>query len=142
MTPLTMAVRALGLFAVAAGLAALAGTPVLAVHVPGDVPLSIAPEDVQRLREAGETIVLIDLRPADAFGRGHAAGARSLPLGELRRRHGEIPRAGRVVLYAATTREAAAGYQALRDAGFRNVMVLAGGFETWTGLKLPVETRP
>jgi rhodanese-related sulfurtransferase len=137
-----MTAWALRFLAVAAGLGVLGGTPVPAVHVPGDVPLSIAPEDVQRLRDAGETVVLIDLRPADAFGRGHAAGARSIPLDELRRRHGEIPRAGRVVLYAKTAREAAPGYQALRDAGFRNVMVLAGGFETWIGLKLPVEPRP
>lgn len=129
--------------AVATGLTLLAGgTPGLAVHAPGDLPLSIAPEDVHRLREAGETVVLVDLRPTDAFGRGHVAGARSVPLAELRRRQAEIPRTGRVVLYAGTAPEAAAGYQALRDAGFRNVMVLAGGLQTWIGLGLPVEPRP
>ena len=85
---------------------------------------------------------MFDLRPTDAFRRGHVAGARSVPLAELRHRQGEIPRAGRVVLYAGTAPEAAAGYQALRDAGFRNVMVLAGGLETWIGLGLPVGPRP
>jgi rhodanese-related sulfurtransferase len=119
-----------------------AGSPALAVHAPTDAPLGIAPEDVQRYREAGETIALIDLRPPDAFRRGHAAGARSLPLAELRHRQAEVPRAGRVVLYAGTAQEAAAAYQTLRDAGYRNVMVLAGGLQTWIGLGLPVETRP
>jgi rhodanese-related sulfurtransferase len=104
--------------------------------------LAIAPEDVQRLREAGETVVLVDLRPVDAFGRGHAAGARSLPLADLRRRQAEVPRVGRVVLYGETAQETAAAYQSLRDAGYRNVMVLAGGLRTWMSLGLPVETRP
>jgi len=118
------------------------GSPLWAVHAPTDAPLAIAPEDVQRLREAGETVVLVDLRPAVAFGRGHAAGARSLPLAELRRRQAELPRAGRVVLYGQTAEETAAAYQSLRDAGYRNVMVLAGGLRTWMSLGLPVETRP
>ena len=128
---------------VSAGLTlAAGGGPALAVHVPTDTPLAIAPEDVQRYREAGEEVVVIDLRPLDAFRRGHVARARSLPVGELRRRQGEIPRAGRVVLYGATPEEVAAAYQALRDAGHRNVMVLAGGLPAWLRLGLPVESAP
>jgi rhodanese-related sulfurtransferase len=49
---------------------------------------------------------------------------------------------GRVVLYGATPEEVAAAYQALRDAGYRNVMVLAGGFPAWLRLGLPVESSP
>lgn len=126
-----------------AGLILVAGAvyPALAVHAPTDAPLAIAPEDVQRYLEAGEALVLVDLRPADLFRRGHAAHARSLPLAELRRRQGEIPRAGRVVLYANAPEEAAAAYQALRDAGYRNVMVLAGGLPAWLRLGLPMEPR-
>jgi rhodanese-related sulfurtransferase len=63
-------------------------------------------------------------------------------VGELRRRQGEIPRVGRVVLYGATPEEVAAAYQALRDAGHRNVMVLAGGLPAWLRLGLPVESSP
>jgi rhodanese-related sulfurtransferase len=112
----------------------------LAFHAGTDAPLAIAPEDVQRYREAGEEIVLIDLRPPEAFRTGHLSHARSVPLGEVRRRETEIPRAGRVVLYAATPEEAAAAYQALRDAGHRNVMVLAGGLPAWVRLGFPLET--
>jgi rhodanese-related sulfurtransferase len=122
------------------GLTAVGSLPVLAVHVSTDVPLAIACEDVQRYREAGEEMVVIDLRPAEAFRSGHLPRAWSLPLGEVRRREGEIPRTGRVVLYAGTPEEAAAAYQALREAGHRNVMVLAGGLPAWIRLGYPVET--
>lgn len=115
------------------------GMQVHAVHVSTDVPLAIAPEDLQRYQEAREDVVVIDLRPPEAFRAGHLPHAQSLPLGELRRRAVEVPRAGRVVLYGATPEEAAAGYQALREAGHRNVMVLAGGLPAWIRLGFPVE---
>jgi rhodanese-related sulfurtransferase len=123
------------------GLGAI-GTPARAIHVSTDVPLAIACEDVQRYREAGEDMVVIDLRSPDAFRSGHVPRARSLPLGEVRRREAEIPRTGRVVLYAGTPEEAAAAYQALREVGHRNVMVLAGGLPAWLRLGFPVETGP
>jgi rhodanese-related sulfurtransferase len=119
---------------------AAAEPPALAFHAPTDVPLAVAPEDVQRDREAGEEVVVIDLRPPDAFRTGHLSHARSVPLGEMRRREAEVPRAGRVVLYGGTPEEAAAAYQALREAGHRNVMVLAGGLPAWIRLGYPVET--
>ena len=122
------------------GLTAVGSLPALAVHVSTDVPLAIACEDVQRYREAGEDVVLIDLRPPESFRSGHLPRARSLPLDEVRRREAEIPRTGRVVLYASTPEEAAAAYQALREAGHRNVMVLAGGLPAWIRLGYPVET--
>jgi rhodanese-related sulfurtransferase len=130
--------------AIAAGLTlgVCAGVPAVAVHAPGDVPLAIAPEDVHRFREAGEDVVVIDLRPIEAFRQSRVARARSLPVTEFRRRQGEVPRSGRVVLYATTPEEAAAAYQTLRTAGHRNVMVLAGGFPAWVRLGLPVESGP
>jgi rhodanese-related sulfurtransferase len=122
------------------GLTAVGVLPAFAVHVSTGVPLAIACEDVQRYREAGEDVVVIDLRPPEAFRAGHLPRARSLPLGKVRRREAEIPRTGRVVLYASTPEEAAAAYQALREAGHRNVMVLAGGLPAWIRLGYPVET--
>jgi len=126
---------------VSAGLIAELGGGTLghAAHVTTDVPLAIAPEDLRHYQEAREDVVVIDLRSSDAFRVGHLPHARSLPIGELRRRAVEIPRAGRVVLYAATPDEAAAAYQALREAGHRNVMVLAGGLPAWIHLGFPVD---
>ena len=111
-----MTSRAWAALIASAGLTVATGgaMPALAIHVSTDVPLSIAPEDVQRYREADEN--------------------------EVRQREAKVPRTGRVVLYAGTPEEAAAAYQALREAGHRNVMVLAGGLPAWVRLGFPVET--
>jgi rhodanese-related sulfurtransferase len=132
----------IGALAAVGVILAAGARPAVSVHVAGDAPLAIASEDVRRYRDAGEDVVVIDLRPAEAFRAGHVPRARSLPLGEVRRREAEIPRTGRVVLYAGTPEEAAAAYQALRDAGHRNVMVLAGGLPAWVRLGYPLETGP
>jgi rhodanese-related sulfurtransferase len=125
------------------GVAAVAGgNAAWAIHTSADVPLAIAPEDVQRYRDAGEEVIVIDLRPAASFAKGHLPHARSMPIAEVKRREPEVPRSGRVVLYAATPEEAAAAYQYLRDTGHRNVMVLAGGLPGWVRLGYPMETAP
>lgn len=124
------------------GTVLLAARPVPALHSGADAVLSIAPDDLQRYREAGETVTVIDLRPPEAFRKAHVTGARSIPIGELRRQLTAVPRTGRVALYGTTEPEVAAAYQALRDAGYRNVMVLAGGLGEWMRLRLPVEAGP
>jgi DNA-binding transcriptional ArsR family regulator/rhodanese-related sulfurtransferase len=48
--------------------------------------------------EAGE-VTLVDTRPAREFEEGHLPGARSIPLDELSRRVGELPRDREVVAY-------------------------------------------
>lgn len=130
--------RALCLLATA-GLALGIACPAPAGHATPDALLAIAPEDLERYRGAGEAITVVDLRPAEAYRRGHVPQARSLPLAELPGRRAEVPRLGRVVLYGATAEEAAVAYRTLREAGHRNVMVLAGGFEAWRRAGLPVE---
>jgi len=64
-------------------------------------PDGLAPVDrkelVKRLRR-GE-VTLIDVRPADEFAAAHIAGAVSIPIEDLRKRLGEIPKNKDVVAY-------------------------------------------
>lgn len=74
---------------------------------------------LRRIREGAVT--LVDVRPEAEFRAGHLAGARNLPLAELRARMGELPRGREVVAYCrgpycALARDAVALLQA---AGFR-----------------------
>jgi rhodanese-related sulfurtransferase/DNA-binding transcriptional ArsR family regulator len=66
-----------------------------------DDPLDMEPVDADELLsrlEAGEVTVL-DVRPLDEYLAGHVPGAVSVPVEELERRLGEIPRGRPVIAY-------------------------------------------
>lgn len=96
--------------------------------------LPIAAERAKQLLDSGEKLIFIDLREPAAFAARRLPGARSIPLKELPQRLEEVPKTGRVVLYCGCPPgkvEEAYAYQLLRDNGYRNVSVLAEGFEGW-----------
>jgi rhodanese-related sulfurtransferase len=118
---------------------ALAALLAEAAHGPaGPLPLLAAAELKAQL-DAGRRPFLIDQRPLDAFRQGRLPGARSIPLRELRRRYGEIPR-GRLVIYCDCPRdELEAAYRFLVDQGAEQIAALEGGFAGWTARGYPVE---
>lgn len=134
---------------VRATIAALAlasiAVPAAATHSLGvmpQVPL-ISPEALKRRLDAGESVVLIDLRPTPEYERGRLPGADSIPLPELRRRHAEIPRAEPVILYCGCRPgEEWHAYELLHARGYRNVSVLAGGFRGWVEHGFPLASAP
>jgi rhodanese-related sulfurtransferase len=116
--------------------------PTSAFHVgPGVGPPPVVPvEMAQRLLEAGEHPVFIDLRPAEDFRAGRLPGAHSIPFGEMLKRYTEIPRTGRVILYCACSlKEVEPAYQFLWDRGYRNINFLGEGYPGWMKLGYPVE---
>jgi 3-mercaptopyruvate sulfurtransferase SseA len=56
-------------------------------------------DEVRKLQQSPRRPLLIDVRSADEFRDAHIAGAVNIPLGEIERRQGEVPREGLVVLY-------------------------------------------
>jgi ArsR family transcriptional regulator len=120
----------------------LAPLPALAGHGASGLVPGYRAEHVKRLLDAGERVVLVDLREARAFGRGRLPGARSIPLAELGRRAAEVPRSGRVILYGDTIIEASEGATLLEPLGYRNIGVLEDGFKGWVAVGLPVERGP
>jgi rhodanese-related sulfurtransferase len=76
--------------------------------------------------------VLVDVRPASEFDSGHIPTARSIPLGELAQRVGELPRDEEIIAYCRGP-FCALGDDAvrlLRDHGFQAVR-LEDGFPEW-----------
>jgi rhodanese-related sulfurtransferase len=130
----------LGVMGTVIGLA-LAALPALAGHGAGGLVPSYYAEHVKRLIEAGDPIVLVDVRPNAAYRMAHLPGARSIPLPELESRLGEIPRTGRVVLYGQSIIDASDAYAILRDRGWRNVGVIEDGFAGWSRRGFPVELQ-
>ena len=90
-----------------------------------------------------EDALVIDLRPAADFAKGHILGAKNLPLAELEKRAGELDKhkAKPLILHCADGNRSAGGVAQLRKAGFGNVVNLAGGYAAWQQAGLPVEKK-
>ena len=95
-------------------------------------------ELARRLKDG--LVTLLDVRPEDEFAHGHLPHARNIPLRQLTRRLGELPKNREIVAYCrgpycVLAFEAAA---LLRRNGFR-VRRLEDGFPEWQAAGLPVE---
>lgn len=98
-------------------------------------------QELMRRLDAGEELVLLDVRPADEYAAGHLPNAVSMPLEDLDRRLRELPRKRGIVAYcrgpycafapSAVRLLRAAGYEARR---------LEDGLPEWKAAGLAVES--
>jgi membrane protein DedA with SNARE-associated domain/rhodanese-related sulfurtransferase len=91
--------------------------------------------ELQRMLEAGEDVVVIDVRGL-ASGDGPIPGALRIPLSDLAARQHEVPRDRDVVLFCSCPNEASAARAALilRKYGITRVRPLEGGADAWLQL--------
>lgn len=84
-------------------------------------------------------VVVLDVRPPAEFGAGHIAGARSVPIGELRKHLKALPQDAEVVAYCRGPYCVYAddAVRELRKRGFR-ASRLEDGFPEWKRAGLPV----
>lgn len=83
--------------------------------------------------QAGEELVIIDVREPDEFSQGVIEGARLMPRGQLEGAIGDlVPNPDTpIVLYCAVGERSALAAQSLNRMGYGNVRSLAEGFEGW-----------
>ncbi len=94
----------------------------------------------RRLRD--RDVIVLDVRPGAEFAAGHIAGARSIPIGELKRRLRELPADADVVAYCRG-RYCVYADDAVRELtrrGFR-ARRLEDGYPEWARAGLPVTNR-
>ena len=98
------------------------------------------PAELKRRLDAGEPVVIVDVRDPDEYRDGHIEGAANISRGFLEFRIGtaaaepSVP----IVLYCQTgLRSILAGKQ-LIELGYQNVVNLQGGFQKWAQSGLPV----
>jgi rhodanese-related sulfurtransferase len=102
----------------------------------------VAPAALQGRLQAGEQIVVIDVREPEEFAVGKVPGAYPIPRGVLEGQvDGRLPRDVTVVLYCAVGARSALACRSLAEMGYEKVENLEGGFQGWVGSGLPVE-RP
>ncbi len=86
---------------------------------------------LQASREAGEDLMLLDVRTPDEHQNGAIPGSTLVPLGAVRSRLDQIPRDRRVVAYCKTSLRAWEAICILAGYGYTNVEILDGGFLAW-----------
>ena len=87
-----------------------------------------------------EKAVLIDISEPHEYAAGHAAGAKSVPFGQLETattlpKNKTVP----LVVLCATGARAGRAVTTLNKLGFANARALAGGLVAWRAANLPVE---
>jgi rhodanese-related sulfurtransferase len=83
-------------------------------------PGAIAPEEFVALHEAGDGVVLVDVRTPEEAANGVISGAMHLPLEQLEDRIGELPADKEVLIYCANGIRAEMAHQTLDGHGIRN----------------------
>ena len=88
-----------------------------------------------------EDALVIDVRDADAYAKGHILGAKSVPLADLARRAGDLEKhkSKAVIVSCQNGDRSSAAAATLRQNGFSRVHPLNGGFAAWQHAGLPVE---
>ena len=90
-------IAAVALAALVAGAAGRASARQAGPHQAAEPP-RIAPEEVKRLAAKGE-VLIVDVRGKDSYDLEHAAGAISVPLGEIETRLADLPKDKQIAAY-------------------------------------------
>jgi rhodanese-related sulfurtransferase len=97
--------------------------------------------DVKRRLDAGEKLVLIDVREESEWARGHLPGAIHMGKGIIERDiEQRLPDAGtKVVLYCGGGFRSALAADNLQKMGYTNVESMDGGWRGWLDAGLPTQ---
>ena len=93
------------------------------------------------LRSAHPNLVLIDVREADEWSKGHATGALHITKGMIEHDiEAKVPQMGAtIVLYCHSGSRSALAAENLQRMGYTNVYSLDGGLTAYQAAGLPVE---
>lgn len=103
---------------------------------------TISPHELQRRREEGKVVELIDVRTPIEYSEIHVEGARLVPLDTLDPHNLSSESAGRngnpLYVICRTGSRAAKAYEQLQNAGVENIYSVEGGTLAWEQAGLPV----
>ncbi len=99
-----------------------------------DARQEITPTEVKGRLDAGERLVIVDVREPHewAIGRIDAPDVRFIPLGDLASRMHELDTADDIIMQCRSGVRSAKGLAVLQGAGFRKLKNLTGGILAWS----------
>ena len=98
----------------------------------------LTPAELNDKLKFGKHPLVLDVRQPDETRQGRIAGAKLIPLNDLRKRKGELPKGREIVCVCATGLRSRSAAKTLMQEGF-TVFDLAGGMDAWKAAKLPVQ---
>lgn len=101
---------------------------------------SVEPQDAVKL--INNDAVVIDLRSAEAFARGHIVNAKNIPFDELTARSDRLDKykSKSIVTVCDAGTTSGKAVQLLQKAGIKDVYGLRGGIAAWSQANLPLVT--
>ncbi|HLF13593.1 MAG TPA: MBL fold metallo-hydrolase [Bacteroidota bacterium] len=93
--------------------------------------LQITVQELKRKIEAGEKVLLVDVREPDEFEAANLDG-KLIPLRELPKRFTELDTEREIVVHCHTGGRSQRAVEFLYEKGFRNVKNLIGGIDAWS----------
>jgi adenylyltransferase/sulfurtransferase len=103
--------------------------------------LEISPELVHEMIEAGESLILLDIRDDGEWEKAHLESALHIPFGELSSRMDELDPGQEIIVYCHHGERSVDACLLLWEQGFRKVRNLTGGIEAWSELVDPSVPR-
>ncbi len=98
----------------------------------GDVKVAYWQEAMQA--DLQETF-LLDVREPFEYEQGHIPNAVNIPLGQLRNRHGELPKDKEIIVNCQVGLRSYIGVRILMQNGFKKVRNLSGGYKTYRAVE-------
>ena len=125
-----------------ASLVALSVMALAACSDPGPASREVTQAEVSGYASESEPPLLLDVRTAEEYARGHIPGAVNIPHTELKERLAEVGKSDHgVVVYCRSGRRAGIAAEILLGAGI-DVGHLEGDMLAWQEAGLPVEVDP
>lgn len=106
----------------------------------GPAAASVDPVEAQRRLASGQgKVVLIDVREPWEYTRGHAKGAKNIPLSQLGGRMKDMPTGRDVLIICQSGHRSMQAVRMLQQQGLSNVINVTGGTTVWKLQRLPME---
>jgi rhodanese-related sulfurtransferase len=92
----------------------------------------ISVAELKRRRDAGEPLLLLDVREPDELATASVAGATAIPMGQIPARLDELPRDVPIAVLCHSGGRSARVTQYLNQNGYPGAVNVAGGIEAWS----------
>jgi adenylyltransferase/sulfurtransferase len=101
----------------------------------------ITPIELKRKLDAGEEVVVLDVREPQEYRINQIPGSRLIPLGELPQRYQELDPKSTIVCQCKSGQRSAKAAAFLRGVGFEDVANLSGGILGWIDQVDPTQPK-